>query len=85
MIISILLLFVTINCFLLLFITIFWFIFRLIVISIRFIVLGVVDMLDFERLMIPIIPTHVCNLDNRYWFNGDIRDYGVPSATRHVS
>lgn len=42
-------------------------------------------MLDFERLMIPIIPTHVCNLDNRYWFNGDIRDYGVPAATRHVS
>ena len=35
--------------------------------------------------MIPIIPTHVCNLDNRYWFNGDIRDYGVPAATRHVS
>lgn len=42
-------------------------------------------MLDFERLMVPIIPTHVCNLDNRYWFNGDIRDYGVPAATRHVS
>lgn len=42
-------------------------------------------MLDFERLMIPIIPTHVLNLDNRYWFNGDIRDYGVPAATRHVS
>lgn len=42
-------------------------------------------MLDFERLMVPIISTHVCNLDNRYWFNGDIRDYGVPAATRHVS
>ena len=42
-------------------------------------------MLDFQRLMIPIIPTHVCSLDNRYWFNGDILDYGVPAATRHVS
>ncbi|MEB3766499.1 phage/plasmid replication protein, II/X family [Acinetobacter sp. MD2] len=40
---------------------------------------------DFQRLMIPIIPTHVCNLDNRYWFNGDILDFGVPAATRHVS
>lgn len=42
-------------------------------------------MLDFLRLMIPIIPTHVCNEKNRYWFNGDILDYGVPAATRHVS
>lgn len=42
-------------------------------------------MLDFLRLAIPIIPTHVCSLDNRYWFNGDIRDFGIPAATRHVS
>lgn len=42
-------------------------------------------MLDFLRLAIPIIPTHVRSLDNHHWFNGDIRDYGVPAATRHVS
>ena len=42
-------------------------------------------MLDFLRLAIPIIPTHVCSLDNHYWFNGDIRDFGIPAATRHVS
>lgn len=42
-------------------------------------------MLDFLRLAIPIIPTFVCSLDNHHWFNGDIRDYGIPAATRHVS
>lgn len=42
-------------------------------------------MLDFLRLMIPIMPTYVCSEKNRYWFNGDILDYGVPAATRHVS
>ncbi|WP_151959138.1 phage/plasmid replication protein, II/X family [Acinetobacter junii] len=42
-------------------------------------------MLDFLRLAIPIIPTHVRSLDNHHWFNGDIRDFGVPAATRHVS
>ncbi len=42
-------------------------------------------MLDFLRLAIPVIPTHVRSLDNHHWFNGDIRDYGVPAATRHVS
>ncbi len=42
-------------------------------------------MLDFERLMIPIIPTHVCNLDNRYWFNSDIRDYGLLAAAFSIS
>lgn len=42
-------------------------------------------MLDFVRYAIPIIPTHVRSLDNHHWFNGDIRDYGVPAATRHVS
>ena len=42
-------------------------------------------MLDFFRLAIPIIPTHVRSLDNHHWFNGDIRDFGVPAATRHVS
>ncbi|EXB78226.1 phage replication CRI domain protein, partial [Acinetobacter sp. 272263] len=39
-------------------------------------------MLDFLRLAIPIIPTHVRSLDNHHWFNGDIRDYGIPAATR---
>lgn len=42
-------------------------------------------MLDFLRLAIPIIPTHVCSMDNHHWFNGDIRDFGIPAATRHVS
>ncbi|CAA6831333.1 phage/plasmid replication protein, II/X family [Acinetobacter baumannii] len=42
-------------------------------------------MLDFMRLAIPIIPTYVRSLDNHHWFNGDIRDYGIPAATRHVS
>ncbi|WP_106918740.1 phage/plasmid replication protein, II/X family [Acinetobacter baumannii] len=42
-------------------------------------------MLDFLRLAIPIIPTYVRSLDNHHWFNGDIRDYGIPAATRHVS
>lgn len=42
-------------------------------------------MLDFLRLATPIIPTYVRSLDNHHWFNGDIRDYGIPAATRHVS
>lgn len=42
-------------------------------------------MLDFLRLAIPIIPTHVRSFDNHHQFNGDIRDYGIPAATRHVS
>lgn len=42
-------------------------------------------MLDFLRLAIPIIPTHVRSFDNHHNFNGDIRDYGIPAATRHVS
>lgn len=42
-------------------------------------------MLDFLRLAIPIIPTHVRSFDNHHMFNGDIRDFGVPAATRHVS
>ncbi|KRJ29015.1 phage/plasmid replication protein, II/X family [Acinetobacter baumannii] len=42
-------------------------------------------MLDFLRLAIPIIPTYVRSLDNHHWFNGDIRDFGIPAATRHVS
>ncbi|MBJ9465874.1 phage/plasmid replication protein, II/X family [Acinetobacter baumannii] len=41
-------------------------------------------MLDFLRLAIPIIPTHVRSLENNHWFTGDIRDYGIPAATRHV-
>ncbi|MBJ8477720.1 phage/plasmid replication protein, II/X family [Acinetobacter bereziniae] len=42
-------------------------------------------MLDFLRLAIPINIAFVCSLDNHHWFNGDIRDYGIPAATRHVS
>lgn len=42
-------------------------------------------MLDFLRLAIPIIATHVRSFDNHHQFNGDIRDFGVPAATRHVS
>jgi II/X family phage/plasmid replication protein len=42
-------------------------------------------MLDFLRLAIPIIPTHVRSFDNHHTFNDDIRDYGIPAATRHVS
>lgn len=42
-------------------------------------------MLDFFRLAIPIIATHVRSFENHHQFNGDIRDYGVPAATRHVS
>ncbi|MCF4588697.1 phage/plasmid replication protein, II/X family [Acinetobacter baumannii] len=41
-------------------------------------------MLDFLRLAIPIIPTHVRSLENNHWFTGDIRDFGIPAATRHV-
>ncbi|EXD21232.1 phage/plasmid replication family protein [Acinetobacter baumannii 34654] len=41
-------------------------------------------MLDFLRLAIPIIPTHVRSLENNHWFTGDIRDYCIPAATRHV-
>ena len=42
-------------------------------------------MLDFLRLAIPIRLTHVRSFDNHHTFNGDIRDFGVPAATRHVS
>ena len=42
-------------------------------------------MLDFLRLAIPINIAFVRSLDNHHWFNGDIRDYGIPAATRHVS
>lgn len=42
-------------------------------------------MLDFLRLAIPVIPTHVRSQDNHYFFNGDIRDFGIPAASRHVS
>jgi II/X family phage/plasmid replication protein len=42
-------------------------------------------MLDFFRLAIPIISTHVRSFDNHHHFNGDIRDFGVRAATRHVS
>ncbi|EZJ00224.1 phage/plasmid replication family protein [Acinetobacter baumannii 24975_10] len=41
-------------------------------------------MLDFLRLAIPIIPTHVRSLENNHWFTGDIRYYCIPAATRHV-
>ena len=42
-------------------------------------------MLDFLRLAIPINLAYVRSFDNHHQFNGDIRDYGVPAATRHVS
>ena len=42
-------------------------------------------MLDFLRLAIPINIAYVRSLYNHHWFNGDIRDYGIPAATRHVS
>ena len=42
-------------------------------------------MLDFLRLAIPINPVFVRSFDNHHQFNGDIRDYGIPAATRHVS
>lgn len=42
-------------------------------------------MLDFLRLAIPINIAYVRSLDNHHWFNGDIRDFGIPAATRHVS
>lgn len=42
-------------------------------------------MLDFLRLAVPISPAYVRSFDNHHLFNGDIRDYGVPAATRHVS
>ena len=42
-------------------------------------------MLDFLRLAIPINPVFVRSFDNHHVFNGDIRDYGVAAATRHVS
>lgn len=42
-------------------------------------------MLDFLRLAIPINPVFVRSFNNHHVFNGDIIDYGVPAATRHVS
>lgn len=42
-------------------------------------------MLDFLRLAIPINPAFVRSFNNHHVFNGDIRDYGVSAATRHVS
>lgn len=42
-------------------------------------------MLDFLRLAIPINPAFVRSFDNHHTFNGDIRDFGLPAATRHVS
>ena len=41
-------------------------------------------MLDFFRLAIPVIPTHVRGVGNHWYFDGDIRHYGLPAATRHV-
>ena len=42
-------------------------------------------MLDFLRLAIPINLAYVRSFDNHHTFNGDIRDFGIPAATRHVS
>lgn len=44
-----------------------------------------IKMLDFLRFAIPINPVFVRSFDNHHVFNGDIRDYGVAAATRHVS
>ncbi|WP_202746575.1 phage/plasmid replication protein, II/X family [Acinetobacter baumannii] len=42
-------------------------------------------MLDHLRLAIPDIPTHVRCVDGKlHYFNCDIRDFGLPAATRHV-
>ncbi|MBF7691724.1 MULTISPECIES: phage/plasmid replication protein, II/X family [Acinetobacter] len=41
-------------------------------------------MLDHIRIAIHVLPTFVKSLANHHYFNGDIRDYGLPAATRFV-
>lgn len=41
-------------------------------------------MLDHIRIGVHLLPTFVKSLGNHHYFNGDIRDYGLPAATRYV-
>ena len=42
-------------------------------------------MLDHLRLAIPVFDTYVRSIDNHHFFNGDLLDFDLPAATRHVS
>lgn len=42
-------------------------------------------MLDHLRLSIPVLPIFIKKMGDTQIFNGDIRDYHLPAATRHVS
>jgi II/X family phage/plasmid replication protein len=42
-------------------------------------------MLDHLRLAIPVFPAYVRSLNNHHFLNGDLLDYDLPAATRHVS
>lgn len=42
-------------------------------------------MLDHLRLSIPVLPIFIKKMGDTQIFNGDIRDYDLPAATRHVS
>ena len=42
-------------------------------------------MLDHLRLAIPVFPTYAKQLGNRYYFNGDLLELGLPCATRYVA
>lgn len=46
---------------------------------------GVLCMLDHLRLAIPVFATYVNSFDNHHFFNGDLLDFDLPAATRHVS
>lgn len=42
-------------------------------------------MLDHLRLSIPVLPIFIKKMGDTQIFNGDIRDFNLPAATRHVS
>lgn len=42
-------------------------------------------MLDHLRLAVPVLKTYVKTFENHHYFNGDLLDYDLPAATRHVS
>lgn len=42
-------------------------------------------MLDHLRLSIPVLPIFIKKMGDTQIFNGDIRDFDLPAATRHVS
>ncbi|MGP4952186.1 phage/plasmid replication protein, II/X family [Psychrobacter sp. T6-1] len=42
-------------------------------------------MLDHLKLAIPVLPLFIKHFGDTQIFNSDIRDYGLPAATRHVS